>query len=140
MPKKVKTTAEAPRGKRRENYIKYKYKTLVRNRKRKEEWAKESLEQYGEYRCKRKEENRNYWLKKKYDITPGRYAELLFWQNGVCAICGGVNKTHTLSVDHNHKTGKVRGLLCVRCNSLLGNAKDDVSILTKAIAYLYKNK
>ncbi|KKN26953.1 hypothetical protein LCGC14_0869490 [marine sediment metagenome] len=61
-------------------------------------------------------------------------------QNGECAICG----THSseldqaLSVDHDHSTGKVRGLLCNSCNLMLGLVKDDISTLLAAIDHLRK--
>ncbi|MCY1447865.1 Recombination endonuclease VII [compost metagenome] len=59
-------------------------------------------------------------------------------QAGVCKICGRPDDTKRgmLQIDHCHTTGKVRGLLCHHCNILLGNARDDVAILEKAIAYL----
>ena len=58
-------------------------------------------------------------------------------QNGKCAICGE-RKDKTLVVDHNHKTGEVRGLLCGHCNHVLGFAKDNINILNKMIDYLTK--
>ena len=65
-------------------------------------------------------------------------------QGWLCEICGKpetvFNKhgLRSLCVDHDHTTGEVRGLLCTQCNHLLGNAKDDIRILTKAIEYLYR--
>lgn len=68
-------------------------------------------------------------------------------QRGVCKICGNidvkVNKTgesriQRLAVDHCHKTGKVRGLLCASCNGGLGLFKDDINLLKKATRYLTK--
>ncbi len=75
-----------------------------------------------------------------YGITLINYEKLLLFQNNSCAICG-VNKstlTRPLGVDHNHETGCVRGLLCSKCNLLLSNAKEDISVLNKAIEYLIK--
>lgn len=75
---------------------------------------------------------------KKYGITPEDYDEMYSKQEGKCAIC----KSHQLSlkkklcVDHCHKTGKVRGLLCNNCNLGLGSFKDDKIILETAIKYL----
>ena len=58
-------------------------------------------------------------------------------QENKCAICGSVlSDTNKAFVDHCHNTKKVRGLLCAKCNTLLGMAKDDVSILQNAITYL----
>ena len=67
----------------------------------------------------KKKTDRNSRLKKKYGITETDYQNLLRKQNGNCAICGGKNKSRRLHVDHDHKTGKVRGLLCLRCNGSL---------------------
>ena len=84
-------------------------------------------------------------IHKKYGITLDDYDRMLAEQNGVCKICSQecdhpqrVN-SRTLSIDHCHTTGKVRGLLCNKCNSLLGWARDDISILQKAIEYLNVN-
>ena len=58
----------------------------------------------------------------KYGITIEDYEKLLVSQNGVCAICSGEPDTRwkILAVDHCHKTGKVRGLLCMTCNTMIG--------------------
>jgi hypothetical protein len=52
-------------------------------------------------------------------ITDARYFELLDGQGGVCGICGTTPKTRRLHVDHDHRTGAIRGLLCHRCNRAL---------------------
>lgn len=79
-------------------------------------------------------------LKKLYDITPEEYDKLLEKQEGVCAICLQPNfsKKGYLSVDHDHNTGFVRGLLCRSCNMGIGKLKDDTKILKSAIFYLDK--
>lgn len=56
---------------------------------------------------------------KKLGVTDEGYEALLEAQGGGCAICGNTPKTRRLSVDHNHRTGRVRGLLCYRCNRAL---------------------
>ncbi len=73
-----------------------------------------------------------------YKITLGEYNEILAAQGGVCAICGGTDESKLghLSVDHCHDTKKIRGLLCGKCNVALGNFKDSVANLAKAIQYL----
>lgn len=76
------------------------------------------------------------WLKHKYSVTPGFYDKLYIEQGGFCAICGGDNKGKTMHIDHDHITGKIRGLLCNRCNMGLGNFGDNIKSLTGAIEYL----
>ncbi len=78
---------------------------------------------------------RNTDLKQKYGITLERYAEMVKEQQGKCAICGTAETQ--LKVDHNHQTGKVRGLLCHLCNAMIGCAREDIDILASAAAYLY---
>lgn len=82
---------------------------------------------------------RNSLLKTKFGITLDQYNEMLVEQNGVCAICGKIDKFQALSVDHSHQSGKVRGLLCSSCNNGLGRFKDSHEILQKAIEYLHKH-
>ena len=66
------------------------------------------------------------------------YAKLLVEQNNSCAICGveATGLKRELSVDHNHETNKIRGLLCHHCNIGLGNFKDSTTLLSVAIEYL----
>lgn len=70
-----------------------------------------------------------------YGLTPEQYQAMLQSQGGRCKICGRTEKTR-LAVDHCHKTGKVRGLLCTKCNSALGLFGDNVAIFQSAINYL----
>lgn len=72
-----------------------------------------------------------------YGLSAEDYAELVRRQGGKCAICRAVPRSKRLAVDHDHKTGAVRGLLCSRCNhDLLGAAHDSADILGNAVAYL----
>jgi hypothetical protein len=82
--------------------------------------------------------SRSYGLKYKYGITLQDYNNLFDKQKGTCAICGihQVEVKHTMVVDHNHETGKIRGLLCDNCNKGLGFFQDSVEYLTKARVYL----
>ena len=81
-----------------------------------------------------KEYRKEAYLKRQYSIT-GKDLEILKTNsNNTCSICE--RKNDNLVIDHDHNTGKVRGLLCVRCNTGLGKFKDDVELLTKAINYL----
>ena len=75
------------------------------------------------------------------NITLEEYDALSLQQGGRCLICGkSQTKNKLLHVDHNHSTGKVRGLLCGKCNSGLGMFGDSVEVLYTAIEYLKKNK
>lgn len=69
-------------------------------------------------------------------IGPYDYSVLFEKQKGLCAICGEPPKHKRLGVDHCHKTGKVRGLLCSPCNLMLGNARDSIKNLEAGICYL----
>ena len=81
---------------------------------------------------------RVYNLKAKFGITREEYNRMLAWSNGGCAICGAKTSRNRqeLGVDHNHKTGEVRGLLCHRCNMGIGHFNDSLRLLTIAVAYL----
>lgn len=76
-------------------------------------------------------------LNKKYGITQEYYDKMLSDQNGSCAICR-VLLVRPL-VDHCHKTGKVRGLLCDSCNFGIGSFKDDIDVLERARQYLSRS-
>lgn len=74
---------------------------------------------------------------KVYGLTPAQYAELLRRQGGKCAICRARPKSKRLAVDHDHKSGAVRGLLCSRCNhDLLGSAWDSLAVASALWHYL----
>jgi len=81
---------------------------------------------------------RNWQLKKKYNITQEDYEILLEQQNFKCAICKE-ESDKKLHIDHDHKTGKVRGLLCSPCNTGLGLMKDSILLLQNAMIYLGEN-
>jgi hypothetical protein len=73
------------------------------------------------------------WL---YGITDDDYRQLLIEQKGVCAICGSNRTKKGLTIDHDHATGIIRGLLCGKCNLGLGHFDDDSSLLRKAANFL----
>ena len=88
---------------------------------------------------------KNRQLKKNFDITYDDYVQMLAKQNGVCAICSekeayksnsGEGKLRDLSVDHNHQTGQIRGLLCAKCNAAIGMVKEEIPRLHAMIRYL----
>lgn len=73
---------------------------------------------------------------KKYKIKATEYANMFRCQEGKCAICGETTPGDNLHIDHNHETGDVRGLLCMKCNTLIGLAREKTSVLQEAISYL----
>lgn len=84
---------------------------------------------------------RNKMLLKAYGITFQQYLELLEKQNGCCAICKEKPKIgKLLATDHDHKTNKVRGLLCDNCNAGLGWFRDRTELLISAVQYLEQSK
>ena len=76
----------------------------------------------------------------KYGLTPDQYDDRLKSQNGCCAICKSnspkTSRIKHFCVDHCHKTGKIRGLLCSKCNRAIGLLEDSVEFLQTAIGYL----
>jgi len=89
-------------------------------------------------------------LKIKFGINHDEYDALLRQQEGLCAVCrqpekaahhsrwGSNGKLRALAVDHDHVTGKVRGLLCSSCNGALGQLRESVEIIERLRAYLLK--
>jgi len=76
-------------------------------------------------------------LARIYNLSVEEYDSKLNAQNGKCAICSELPVNNKLlSVDHCHKTGKVRGLLCHKCNAALGMLREDINIFNSAISYL----
>ena len=94
---------------------------------------------------KRHEENpqrtRNNDLKRNYGITLEDHSRMFESQGGVCAVCKkpGDGRWSQLCVDHDHVTGKVRELLCRRCNMILGQVDDSSLLLHELAAYLRKH-
>lgn len=86
--------------------------------------------------------HKGYELKRGFRMSSEEYVYLLSSQNGLCAICNQPElsiirgKLVSLAVDHCHTTGKIRGLLCTKCNRALGLFGDSIELLKKAIAYL----
>lgn len=88
---------------------------------------------------------RNGWRPtalKKYGLTPESYDALVAAQDGLCAICGRSERSKRtgevikLSIDHDHETGKVRGLLCGSCNRALGLLQENPVTLERMAEYL----
>jgi len=88
-------------------------------------------------RIAKKKTGRKSDLKKRYNLSTEEYEYISFKQGHVCAICGSKSKNNKkLSVDHDHKTSAIRGLLCGNCNTSIGLLKDDADLVLKAYNYL----
>lgn len=105
-------------------------------------WQRENPEKYKAknklWNDKYKDKKRSTVMKNEYGITLADYNKMFDLQNGRCAICSKHQSElkRALHIDHCHKTGKVRSLLCQHCNTLLGFANDDIEVLKKSILYL----
>ena len=112
------------------------------DKKRKQKWYSENkmvlIKKHKEWRRNNKSKIITRHLQKTYGINLDQYNELLKKQNGCCAICQRPSKElkKRLGIDHDHTTGKIRGLLCYECNYGLGYFKDNSSFLLRAIDYL----
>lgn len=95
---------------------------------------------YKRDRHKRKYQNKWATIKMKFGITESNWMEMLKKQNSCCAVCRvlfePIEKAH---IDHDHKTGKIRGLLCKKCNFAIGLLNDDPSVFIRAAKYLHCN-
>lgn len=78
-------------------------------------------------------------LVRKYGVTLEEYARRYREQRGRCAVCRK-EQERALDVDHDHKTGAVRGLLCTSCNRMIGHAGDNAGRLERAAAYLRSSR
>jgi hypothetical protein len=98
------------------------------------------IERKKEWRKSHAKSVRKYYLRIKYDITLDDYEEMLISQNNSCKICGSISPNRKnvkyFHIDHDHKTGEIRGLLCHECNTGIGKLKDDPTLLRKAASYL----
>jgi len=120
------------------------HRRLMSDPKRLEKKRHYAKERQRKYRLNNLEKVRASKRKSNYGLTAAQYAELLVRQEGLCAIChkpdGTIDrrtgKLFELSVDHDHATKKIRGLLCFRCNHGLGNFRDDADLLARASMYL----
>ncbi len=85
---------------------------------------------------------KRYRLKKLYGMSETDFNDMFYSQGGTCKLCkslGDIMIDGWLVVDHCHKTGKPRGLLCPTCNSGLGHFKDNILTIKNAINYLKEN-
>lgn len=95
------------------------------------------------FRDSRPDYNHTRNLQRRYGLSVDEYETFIANQNFACAICEveisttlGYKAKRPVVVDHNHETGEVRGILCPKCNLVLGHARENTTILYKAIVYL----
>jgi len=117
-------------------------------RERDKRYYEAHKEQHKAYEAGRRDIQRGRHLALTHSLSRDNYDAMLLAQGGGCAICGkpfdsswpaksSRGKASTSPcVDHCHTTGEIRGLLCVHCNLMLGNARDDANILLGAVSYL----
>ena len=110
----------------------YKVKNLEKTKKRAENYRKENKEKIAAYY--KTPQRKNVEFKNRYGITLDQRNKMASAQNGMCKIC--LTEPSRLVVDHCHKTGKIRGLLCDNCNKSLGLMKDNVTIILRMAEYL----
>jgi hypothetical protein len=108
-------------------YTENKEDKLLKNK----EWRENNISKYREIN-----------LKSRFGINNTQYEEMLNLQSNSCSICKKHKDefTYHLVVDHCHVTGKIRGLLCKKCNLGIGHLNDDITILENSIEYLKKHK
>jgi 5-methylcytosine-specific restriction endonuclease McrA len=104
-------------------------------------WERLSL--FSRVQSKEEQRERRRWraVYSLYSLTPGQWQAIFERQQGCCAICGTSQDDlgYILEIDYDHKTGKVRGLLCRKCNLGIGMFGEDVENINKAIRYLEKS-
>lgn len=152
-------TPEQRKAKKREYDREYRKKNEVRlkavhaawrerNReyksKRDREWREENKERKSatnkDWYKKNKDKYRAIDLKRNYGISVEQYDAMHTAQGGLCAVCGGVNANgKRLAVDHDHKTGAIRQLLCLSCNLVVGHSRENPAILRAAAAYVERH-
>jgi hypothetical protein len=139
--KKCKNNLDAAQKKKRREYNKsYWQKNREKEIQRYKEWYDSRYHDKDQVKRRRKN---NY---KKYGISEKEYMDLYEKNNYCCYICGKEElvkrngKIKRLAIDHCHKTGKVRGLLCQNCNRGIGLLGDDIERLKSAIKYLEETK
>lgn len=120
----------------------YRAKHAEKIRVAKKKYEAQNADRLRQYRAGRYAKNPHktfaHALKRRYGITPDQRLAMMEKQNHCCAICGKASLAgkRALSIDHCHKTGKFRGMLCIKCNTMIGMAKDSPRVLIAASRYL----
>lgn len=110
------------------------------------EWQAQNSDQVKEMHSSYWKNNKMKIMMQRYGITKEDFNSLLEKQDSKCAICGredpgcGDSRRSRFSVDHDHLTGKIRGLLCILCNTALGSLQDSPDLLRKAATYIEEQR
>ena len=131
------------REKNRRNYWKNRDAIIERVR----QWRIENPEKYAALQRRTKERNpdrvrasnRRGHLERKYGLSLEDFDFLVIAQNNLCALCGRPDE-QGLHVDHDHITGRVRGLLCGKCNKAIGLLDEDPALFAAAVLYLERRQ
>lgn len=120
--------------------MKLDWKSSEYAREKAKAWRLANPERVKEHRLKNRQKNYRQEIVRKYGVDFNWFDEQFFIQKGLCLVCAkqliGSNKQNKPHVDHCHATGKVRGILCNRCNTVLGLCMDDVLLLKNLSGYL----
>jgi len=106
-------------------------------------WRKKNPEKWRKLTVKhsKSDKTRDSYLKRKYGITLANYNKMLIEQNYVCKVCHNKNNiNHRLYVDHHHESGVVRGLLCHKCNLIIGMCNEEPGRLLKIVEFIISKK
>ena len=120
------------------------YRRYYERRREDPEFRARNAERMREWNAKNPRNVKHQDLQKRYGWTIEGYEQMLIEQTGVCAACGRPEtrmlsgKLLALAVDHDHDTGQVRGLLCSKCNVVLGMARESVDGLICVMEYLWR--
>lgn len=121
----------------------YRLNNKAKHKKYVDAWYLSNQERLKEDRMTNRDKYEDIELRSKYGISLEEKRAMIVAQNNLCAICrkapSGARGNKWLHVDHNHKTGKVRELLCHSCNMGIGSLKEDILTLEAAIKYLVKH-
>jgi hypothetical protein len=144
-------TEQEKAQKKKDYYLKFnntpKRKKYMKNYRKLPGVKQKEIESGKRYYRRNPEVEHNGHLKRNFGITREDFNNMMESQKGVCDICKKpesrknqvTGKIKHLCVDHCHTTGKIRGLLCFKCNSAIGKLKDSIPILENAITYLKKH-
>jgi len=133
---------EKHRERNRKYYAEHPEKHRERNRKYYAEHPEKHRERNRKWQAEHPEKGREREYRRNYGITIEDYERRLVEQDGKCAICGEPPSVggKRLSVDHDHETGKIRALLCQRCNLVVGGLKESAAFARLVADYLEKHK